>query len=568
MSSFTGVPSSRQHRLFRHLRPFAIAAVAAAALVACGGGGGSSGNSNGGTGVLAVRITDGPDNAAQHVWVTITKVAVSASDNAQNGDSSWISVTLPTPMTFDLNALANGSLSDVVASITLPVGSYKQIRLILAGSDEALTDSAVAAGLVYNDQVDYLDDSGTLTKAPLEIAQAKQGISLHGNFVVTEGQSLNLAIEFDAGNDVVPFRSVDYTAFTMVPELKYFDLAASGAVIGKVDTSACDALAANPCANLMAKAEAPSADGSVRAVKRWTSVAADGSFVLYPLPVGTNQTYDLVVRGDNAQTLVVRGVPVTAGSTPDSNATAVSSSPLAVSSAASYAVNWAASPQPTGVTGRFYQTLDGAGTLPYEVSTRRLDPFSGRFMNDLMLTAGPAMVGTYVAGGNPAMAPVTPGEGDGAYRAMLDGPYLARTSAGTVTATGDGSTALITPPDMVVSKNVAGFGTLSGTIAQGTPGKYDSGYLVVTRGGTIVNTMDISAVLQGNGGAGGAYSMGHLPAGSQAMPLGHDGNGSGIYYAYLRVWNSGTPDTVALVPVAGSADMDTANTATLNVTVQ
>ncbi len=567
MSSFIEVPSSRQHRLFRHIRPIAIATVAAAVLVACGGGGSSSGSNNG-SGTLAVRITDGPDSAAQHVWVTLTKVAVSSSDTAGSEDNSWTSVTLPSPMTFDLNALANGGLSDVVANITLPAGNYKQIRLILAGSDEALTDSAVAAGLVYNDQVDYLDDNGVLTKAPLEIAQAKQGISLHGDFVVTVGQSLNLAIEFDAGNDVVPFRSANTTAFTMVPALKYFDLAASGAVIGKVDTSACNALATNPCANLMAKAEAPSADGSVHAVKRWTSVAADGSFVLYPLPASVGQTYDLVVRGDNAQTLVVRGVPVTAGTAPDNGATSVSTNPLTVASAASYAVNWSASPQPTGVTGRFYQTLDGAGSLPYEVSTRRLDPFSGKFMNDLMLTSGAAMVGTYVAGGNPAMAPVTAGEGDGAYTAMLDGQDLARTSAGTVTATMDGSTALIAPPEMVVSRNVAGFGTLSGTIAQATPGKYDSGYLVVTRGGTFVNTMDIGAVLKSNGGSGGAYSIGHLPAGSEAMPLGHDGNGSGIYYAYLRVWNSATPDTVTLVPVAGSADMNTVNTATLNATAQ
>ncbi|MFO1336948.1 MAG: DUF4382 domain-containing protein [Burkholderiaceae bacterium] len=566
MSSLTEVSSPRPRRLFQRVRPYALAAMAAAALVACGGG--SSGGAQGGMGTLALRITDGPDNAAQHVWVTISKVAVSASDTAQNDDSGWTSMTLPSPLTFDLNALSNGSLSDVIASIELPAGAYKQIRLILAGSDEALTDSAVAAGQVYNDQVDYLDDSGTLTKAPLEIAQAKQGISLHGNFMVAEGQSLNLVVEFDAGNDVVPFRSVNYTAFTMVPELKYFDLAASGAVVGKVDTSACDALATNPCANLMAKAEAPSADGSVHAVKRWTSVAADGSFVLYPLPVGTNQTYDLVVRGDNAQTLVVRGVPVTAGSAPNSGATSVSTNPLAVASATSYPVNWAASPQPTGVTGRFYQTLDGAGSLPYEVSTRRLDPFSGRFMDDLMLTGGAVMVGNYVAGGNPVMAPVNAGEGDGAYTAMLDGKDLARTGAGTVTAMADGSTALITPPDMAVAGNVAGFGTLSGTIAQSTPGKYDSGYLVVTRGGLFVNTMDIGAVLQGNGGAGGAYSIGHLPAGSPAMPLGHDGNGSGIYYAYLRVWNSATPETVALVPVAGSADMSTANTATLNVTVQ
>ena len=183
------------------------------------------------------------------------------------------------------------------------------------------------------------------------------------------------------------------------------------------------------------------------------------------------------------------------------------------------------------------------------------------------LTGGQVMVGDYQAGGDPSFDHMTPLEGDGAYLAMVTGPNLARTSAGTVAATGDGSTSLIAPPDVGAGKNVATLGTISGTIHQTTAGQYDSGFLVVTWGGTIVNTTDIGAVLQANGGSGGSYSIGHLPAGSQAMPLGRDGTGHGVYYAYLRVWNSASPDEVALVPVNGSADLDATDTATLNVTI-
>lgn len=564
MSHISSRQPTRTWRVIHQLRPVALGVIAAAAMVACGGGSSGSTNGNSGTGNMAVRITDGPDIGADHVWVTIEKVAVHSSDTADNNSNGWISTTLANPVTVDLNSLANGSLTSVLANLTLPTGTYRQIRLILAGSDEALTNSAVNAGLRYNDEVDYTDSHGNSQAAPLEIAQAKQGISLHGTFNVAENTTLNLAIEFDAGNDIIPFRSADHTAFTMVPVLKYFDLAASGAIIGKVDTSACASLATNPCANVVAKAETTSSDGTVHAVKRWTTVESDGTFVLYPVPL-SDQAYDVVVHGDNAQTIVVRSVPITAGSTPDSGATTVSANPLAIASAVSYPVNWASSPQPTGVTGRFYQTLGAA--LPYEVSTKRLDPFSGKFMVDQMLTAGDTMVGDYVAGGDPSLSAMTPAEGSGAYTAMLDGPALARTSAGTVAATGDGSTAMITTPTMTVSKNVAGFGSIGGMIAQTTAGKYDSGYVVVTRGGMIVNTMDISAILQANGGMGGSYAIDHLPAGSTTVPLGKDGNGKGIYYAYLRVWNSADTAHVTLVPVDGSADLDTTNNATLNVTI-
>jgi hypothetical protein len=562
-------PSQRpsKPRFVRALRPMGLCLVAAAALVACGGGGSSGSGTPGATGTLSVRLTDGPDSTASHVWITLTKVAVNASDVAEMADSGWVTATLPAPVTVDMNTLANGELSDVITSLTLPVGSYKQMRLVLAGADEALTDSASSAGLIYNDQVDYVDGTGAAQSAPLQIAQAKQGIALHGTFDVTADTTLNLAVEFDVGKDVVPFKSALTDAFALVPELKYFDLNQAGAVTGVVDMSACAALAVNPCRNLVAKAEAPSNDGTYQSVKRWTTVNPDGSFMLYPLPASQGQTYDIVVRGDNAESMVVRQVPVTVGATPSEGATAVSADPLPVQSATGFAVNWAAGVQPTGGMSRFYQTVGGTGSAPHEFSSQRLNPFTGTFLTDLSLSGGSVLVGDYVAGADPVMNAVTPAEGSGTYMAMATGHNLARTSASTVAAAPGGGTTLIAPPVMTPGNGVAAFGTIVGMIKQNTLGRYDSGDLVVTQGGMIANAVDIHSVLVANGGAGGTYSIGNLPAGSTTMPLGRNGNGKGIYYAYLRVWNSAAPDVVTDVPVNGSADMDSTASATLNVTL-
>jgi Domain of unknown function (DUF4382) len=554
---------------FKRLRPsiyFPLAATSVAAVLALSACGGSSSSTNPPeSGVLNIKVTDGPSSNLSHVWVTVTKIAVNTSNATDMSGSGWTSVELPTPVSIDTLALANGVLSSTIASMNLPAGDYKQIRVTLAGSSDALTTSAVSAGLIYNDQVTYLDSNGAPQIAPLEVAQATQGIALYGDFTVTAGGTLNMAVEFDVGEDVVPFLSSTQTAFVLQPHLRYFDLDQSAAIVGKVDTSACSVLATTPCGDLVVKAETPAVDGTVQQVARWTKVQPDGSFTLFPVQAPAGQTYDVIVRGDNAQTMLVRGVTVAAGSSPAANPTTLSASPLPVAAAPSFLANWAGASNPTGVKSRFYQTLV-SGSLPYEVRGMSNDPFSGVLSDPMLLSGGDAMVGSYVAGGNPAFTPVAPAEGVGAYMPALDARGLSRTMGSVVQAGVDGSTVLMPTPTLTLSPKAAAFGSISGQIGQSVAGKFDSGYFVVTRGGQIVNTVDIGSALQANAGAGGPFSVGNLPAGSATMPYGNDGNGPGIYYAYLRVWNSADPTAVTVVPVNGSANLNTTDTATLNVT--
>jgi hypothetical protein len=546
----------------------AISVAAALALAACGGGSGGA-PAVPATGTLQVRLTDGPAADYTSVWITVKEVWVHRLDTAQSGAAGWQKIVLAAPVTLDLNQLSNGAMSSVLGSLSLPVGTYRQIRLILAASDDPLTASAQAQTppLQFNDQVNYVDKNGVAQVAPLEIAQATQGITLLGTFDVTAGGTLDLAVEFDVGDDVARFKHGGLDAFTMIPVLRYYDLSRSGAIVGSIDKSACVGAAPNPCKDFVIKAEELSADGSHHQVRRWTAARADGTFALFPLPAAAGQHYDVMLRGRNAQTMIVRNVPVTVGTSPASSPTVLSSTPLAAQPAAEFVVNWAAPANPTGVFAQFYQTV-GAGAVPYEIRTHVMNPFTGEFSDDFPLTGGSVLLGDYVAGGAPVLTATVPGEGAGAYDAVVSGLGVARADAGVVADAGGGATAQIPMPTLQPGPNVASFGTISGTITQATAGRFDSGYLVVVRHGGIVNTEDIGAVLQAGGGAGGNYAIGNLPAGSASQPLGRNGNGAGIYYAYLRVWNSAHPLlTTRLVPIPGFADLDATNAATLNATL-
>ncbi len=239
-----------------------------------------------------MSLTDGPGDDYDHVWITVKAISFHTNPNQvwSSSDASWQTTILPAPVTLDLASLTNGGLDPVFAGMHLPVGSYKQIRLFLAGDGDPLTASAQnvsPTALQYNDQVDYTDANGTVHHVPLEIAYPVQGIQLLGTFNVATGSTLNLAVDFDLEHDLVRFihgtgANEEYY-FTMKPNLRYFDLDQSGAIAGYVDPSSlCTTTTGvqSTCAyNMIVKAEILSADQSRHVDTRATTVKSDG--ILY-----------------------------------------------------------------------------------------------------------------------------------------------------------------------------------------------------------------------------------------------------------------------------------------------
>ena len=523
-----------------------------------------------------MALTDGPGDDYDHVWITVKAISFHTDPNLawDKNDATWQTTTLPAPITLDMANLTNGALNKVFSGMNLPVGTYRQIRLFLAGFDDTLTASASAvtpAPLIYNDQVDYTDATG-VHHVPLEIAYPTQGIQLNGNFNVTAGGTLNLAVDFDLEHDLVRMKHGADVSFTMKPDLRYFDLDQAGAITGNVNSlQLCTTPVSATCGyNLIVKAEILSADGSRHVDTRATRVKADGSFTLYPLPSG--KTYDVLIRGRNIETMLVKGVTTPAGSTPASGAAALSTSTapiqLVINSAESFA-NFGSALAPTSGYAVFQQTLptpvSGVPEVPYEVRWANTNTFTGKLEGPIALSTGVLHVANYSAGSAPTFSSATPQEAAGGFTVATRGlplAYYKLSSPATIltSATNTAASPLtFAPPAPTLTSDIVA-GTVSGTITQTTPGTFDSGYVVLSRFASIVDTVNIGPSLAANSIP---YSA-TLPAGTASASV-----PGAYYYGHLIVWNSAHPLlTLKVIPIPNKIDLrNTSTVAGLNVTL-
>lgn len=457
----------------------------------------SSGNSPSGS--LSVMVTDAPGDF-DNVYITVKDIWFHTSESAGPSEAGWVKKPLASPVTVDLLTLANGTMSSLWSGITLSVGDYQQIRLVLADSDDALTISATALGLSYNNEV---KDNGV--EYPLHIPDAGHGILLAGHFRITDGGTLRLAIDFDADNDVVEFRRGQ--EYVLKPRLRYFDLDNTGAIIGTLSTGT--SFTAAP--RFVIKAERLSDDGSYHVVNRWTVPKADGSFVLYPVSAVTTSTYDVLVRGLDYRTVIIKGVPVTRGTTTSSGATDIGTISMTAAVTPDFVSNGSIT-SPTGAWVNFYQTLPGTGELPYEIRFRHFLPLTGEFA-DYPLSNEPILVGMY---GTPpiSLTTTTPAEGVGRYQAVADAILYNRSGWGNIVSVSS-PTVTITPLSVQPSWSA---NTISGNITMSRPtmmnNKMDNGIVFAVHGGMIVNAVEVNSQMA----VGGSYTMPNMPGGTPGSP--------------------------------------------------
>lgn len=168
-----------------------LAAAAIAQLPGCGGGGGSTAS-----GTLRVGLTDAQSDAFQSVVVAIREIRVvpAGMENAQDGDPGLpVVATFATPHTVDILTLR--FQQDILGTITLPAGSYSQVRLILAPNPPGQG----------SDPVNYLTlKSDPAVKIPLTTPSAQQsGLKVVGRFTVKPGVINAILLDFDPNTAIV-----------------------------------------------------------------------------------------------------------------------------------------------------------------------------------------------------------------------------------------------------------------------------------------------------------------------------------------------------------------------------
>jgi len=502
------------------------------ALQACGGGGG------GGvvavpTGAATVSVTDAPGDF-DHVYITVKDVWFHESDVADPRAGDWLKYPLTTPVTIDLLSLSNGNMQAIWSNIQLPIGTYRQIRVFL----EPTYDSALPAGTYHN----YVVIGGNTY--PLFVPDFDHGITLIGAFNITFGGSLKLAIDFDAGEDIVEFHEgLDYV---LKPRLAYFDLDNAGAIKGQISSSG-----SLTAPDFVIKAEKLVTDGTstYHAIQRWTMPDASGNFILYPISAAT-KTYDIVVRGLGHQTVIIKGVPVARGTTP-STATDLGLITMMTATNPDFAVAGSIA-SPTGAWVQFYQTIPGAGEYPYEIRFRHFNPLYGGFKQTFALSADPVHVGTYISSGLvSALTTTNPVEGLGNFNAVAGAILYSRSTPTLVSAA---TTTVSFPTPLTVVSPYKG-NSVTGLIVMNNPGKMnntmDRGLLFAVHGGMIVNAIDVN----GQMAMGGPYTLGNLPGGTPGTPL------PGAFYGIDAVgWLSTAPTgTYRSIGIPQIVDLRTGN---------
>ena len=254
------------------------AAVAALGLAGCGGGGGG-GSAAPGTGTLSVSLTDAACNATfDAVNVTIGKVRVHQSANANENAAGWTDITLSPAKKVNLLDLQNGVLEQLGQTF-LEAGHYTQLRLVLEpNGGGALKNSVVLAG--------------TTTELPLETPSGVQtGIKVNHQFTVEKDQLVEITFDFDACRSVVVRGNGTYG---LKPVVRAVPKTVAG-IVGAVDPA-------------MTGVVVSAQDGAGTVVKE-TVPNDQGAFVLAPMPAGT---YVVVVTATDRATGVITGVTVAA----------------------------------------------------------------------------------------------------------------------------------------------------------------------------------------------------------------------------------------------------------------
>ena len=184
--------------LLQNLKPV-LCILALASLTACGGGSGGGVDSSGGgsstvngdsdTGTLRLALTDAPACGFDTVFVTIQKVRVHKSSDANDIDGGWSEIVLNPAKKVDLLSLTNGKLEELGQTV-LPAGKYTQLRLVLAENNGApFANSAKPTG-----------ESEVALQTP---SGQQSGLKTNIDITVAANTTSDFVIDFDACKSIV-----------------------------------------------------------------------------------------------------------------------------------------------------------------------------------------------------------------------------------------------------------------------------------------------------------------------------------------------------------------------------
>ncbi|MGA3156905.1 MAG: DUF4382 domain-containing protein [Steroidobacteraceae bacterium] len=540
-----------------------------------------------------VSMTGATDAQVQSAYVTVQAVWLNKSATALPTDTGWVGGQLATPLTLDLANITGTALTELLANQLLTPGTYNQLQLVLADPSMTLTTSAQAAGLSTNAEVTYLDSTGAAQTVPLELANPNGILVIPAVISITNGSlasyfaaptsgltstdsttattttttsttatdttgsttgdtattstaasTVTLAADIQAVRGLVLFNYGSAVGALLSPTLAAYNTTNAGGLSGNLDLTAVSSDVLTGDQGIVATAELLSADGSRYVGVKSVNVSAGGTFSIYPLPVASSGTtnYDLVIHGPSIQTIIITAIPVTSGTLD----TTVSVQPdaITVAAASGYTVNTATGTAIAGgTTLNFYQSLP-ADSAPHLVESAQLNPFTRGLPMDLSLSSAPLSYGAYT-GSDVALTLAAPQTGNGNFLLQTEAPWGGAASMSSAVAVSQNTAFTTTPISPPAPALPAGSnqGTLTGTVTFTTAGEYDSGFVVISHNGQVIDAVDLTTLASGS------------PTSVSFTDLLPSENADATYDVTVRTWNSADP-TTTLVRTAATTQVD------------
>jgi hypothetical protein len=505
-----------------------------------------------------VEVTATTPANVTNLYVTIKEVWFTSKTDATPGNNDWTRKVLSDPVTINLASLNDGTVEEI-ASLTLFGGTYAQVRLVLADIDDPLTDSADDLGLTWNNAVQYVAEDGVSRLLPLEFATPDSALLTLASIEVDGSTSLGssdqatstVVLDIDALRNLVIFEYGGQTAALLNPGMKAYNAADVGTVTGTFNLSAIPSAVIDSDQGVVVSAEVVDADGLRHSVVKSTRLGSDGSFTLYPLPTVDDDdtgTYDIVVHGPGVATLVVTDVIVEA-----EESSALQDSNIALPASPFFLVNTTTATY-GGSNGEFYQTLP-TSSRPYLVDFTAVNPFDGGFSADLGLAAARVAYGAYNDGNVVSFTTATPDEGTASYQLGTNSLWRAVSDFTTIAgASGGSDTPQIVALPAPKLPGGATAGSVSGTILFNAAGQYDSLQLIVSRGGQLVDVVDLTSSIGGSATVN--FSVADVPAGTTHA----------VYDLSVRAWRSSNPSsTLKRAAFSTRADLRLGNASGLSL---
>jgi hypothetical protein len=195
---------------------------------ACGGGGGG-GSDSGGTGTLAVSLTDSA-GSYKAVYITIEGIQVHIGGN-DNNNKNWLTIPMDKD-TINLCELTNG-VFEKLGSLRLASGKYNQLRLLLHSTPE---DNELNILSVLHPFPNYAISDDNI-QHELKIPSGFQtGVKIVKGFTINENETTEIILDFDAMSSVV--EAGNSGKWLLKPTIKVGELKEYSIINGKVTNNA------------------------------------------------------------------------------------------------------------------------------------------------------------------------------------------------------------------------------------------------------------------------------------------------------------------------------------------